>query len=130
MFDCLKSCFPFDGELIMKFKSLQFFSRMILFSLGCILFVQSPAVSQEKEVKEDEQKTASEEFFDNVSQIRKLVSKGEFEEAVTLLEEKVILEDLITAAHNNAKSQLKSKTAEEISKASGNFGIPGFKWPL
>ena len=47
-----------------------------------------------------------------------------------LKEEKVILEDLITAAHNNAKLQLKSKTAEEISKASGNFGIPGFKWPL
>ncbi len=47
-----------------------------------------------------------------------------------LKEEKVVLEDLITAAHNNAKSQLKSKTAEEISKASGNFGIPGFKWPL
>ncbi len=33
-------------------------------------------------------------------------------------------------SQNNAKSQLKSKTAEEISKASGNFGIPGFKWPL
>ena len=45
-------------------------------------------------------------------------------------EEKGIIEDLILAAHNNAKSQLKSKTAEEISKASGNFGIPGFKWPL
>ena len=47
-----------------------------------------------------------------------------------LKEEKLILEDRITAAHNNAKSQLKSNTAEEISKASGNFGIPGFKWPL
>ena len=45
-------------------------------------------------------------------------------------EDKTIIEDLIVAAHNNAKSQLKSKTAEEISKASGNFGIPGFKWPL
>ena len=45
-------------------------------------------------------------------------------------EEKGIIQDLILAAHNNAKSQLKSKTAEEISKASGNFGIPGFKWPL
>ena len=32
--------------------------------------------------------------------------------------------DLITAAHNNAKSQLKSKTSEEISKATGGFGIP------
>tara|TARA_Y100000590_G_scaffold465000_1_gene635934 strand:- start:2635 stop:2952 length:318 start_codon:yes stop_codon:yes gene_type:complete len=47
-----------------------------------------------------------------------------------LKEEKSILEDLIIAAHNNAKSQVKSKTAEEISKATGGFGIPGFKWPL
>ena len=29
-----------------------------------------------------------------------------------------------------AKSQLKIKTTEEISKATGGFGIPGFKWPL
>ena len=47
-----------------------------------------------------------------------------------LKEEKTILEDLIKAAHNNAKLQLKSKTSEEISKATGGFGIPGFKWPL
>jgi|TARA_B110000967_G_C18678302_1_gene456710 DNA-binding YbaB/EbfC family protein len=45
-------------------------------------------------------------------------------------EDKTIIEDLIVAAHNNAKSQLKSKTNEEISKATGDFGIPGFKWPL
>ena len=47
-----------------------------------------------------------------------------------LKEEKNIIEDLIKAAHNNAKSSLKSKTTEEISKSAGNFGIPGFKWPL
>ena len=47
-----------------------------------------------------------------------------------LKEEKTIIEDLIIAAHNNAKSQIKSKTAEEISKATGGFGIPNFKWPL
>ena len=47
-----------------------------------------------------------------------------------LKEEKSIVEDLIVAAHNNAKSQLKIKTNEEISKATGGFGIPGFKWPL
>ena len=47
-----------------------------------------------------------------------------------LKEEKNIIEDLIKAAHNNAKTQLKSKTSEEISKATGGFGIPGFKWPL
>tara|TARA_Y100000817_G_C16653040_1_gene453738 strand:- start:417 stop:734 length:318 start_codon:yes stop_codon:yes gene_type:complete len=47
-----------------------------------------------------------------------------------LKEEKSIVEDLIVAAHNNAKAQLKSKTTEEISKATGGLGIPGFKWPL
>ena len=47
-----------------------------------------------------------------------------------LKEDKSIIEDLIKAAHTNAKSQLKSKTSEEISKATGDFGIPGFKWPL
>ena len=45
-------------------------------------------------------------------------------------EQKSIIEDLIVAAHNNAKSKLKTKTNEEISKATGGFGIPGFKWPL
>ena len=48
----------------------------------------------------------------------------------TIKEEKSIIEDLIVAAHNNAKVQLKSKTSEEISKATGGFGIPGFKWPI
>jgi|TARA_B100000780_G_scaffold72541_1_gene48609 DNA-binding YbaB/EbfC family protein len=45
-------------------------------------------------------------------------------------ENKIIIEDLIVAAHNNAKEKLKSKTTEEISKATGGFDIPGFKWPL
>tara|TARA_Y100000591_G_C21723708_1_gene640187 strand:+ start:459 stop:776 length:318 start_codon:yes stop_codon:yes gene_type:complete len=48
----------------------------------------------------------------------------------TFKEEKSIVEDLIVAAHNNAKAQLKTKTTEEISKVTGGFGIPGFKWPL
>ena len=45
----------------------------------------------------------------------------------TMKEEKSIIEDLIVAAHNNAKIQLKCKTSEEISNAAGGFGIPGFK---
>ena len=48
----------------------------------------------------------------------------------TLNEKKSIIEDLIVAAHNNAKNQIKSKTTEEISKATGGLGIPGFKWPF
>ena len=45
-------------------------------------------------------------------------------------EEKSMIEDLIVAAHNDAKSKLKIKTSEEISKTTGEFGIPGFKWPI
>ena len=45
-------------------------------------------------------------------------------------EDKSVIEDLIVAAHNNAKEKLKSITSEEISKVTGGFGIPGFKWPL
>ena len=47
-----------------------------------------------------------------------------------LKEEKNIIEDLIKAAYNNARSSLKSKTNEEISKSAGIFGASGFKWPL
>jgi DNA-binding YbaB/EbfC family protein len=47
-----------------------------------------------------------------------------------LKDDKSIIEDLIVAAHNDAKSKIKTKTAEEISKATSSFGIPGFKWPL
>ena len=48
----------------------------------------------------------------------------------TLKEEKGIIEDLIMAAHNNAKIKLKSKTSEEISKATLEMGIPGLKFPF
>ena len=45
-------------------------------------------------------------------------------------EDKIIIEDLIVAAHNNAKIKLKSKTSEEISKSASGFDVPGFKWPI
>ena len=45
-------------------------------------------------------------------------------------ENRAIIEDLIVAAHNNAKSELKSKISEEMSKSASGFSIPGFKWPL
>ena len=47
----------------------------------------------------------------------------------TLLKEsKEIVEDLIVAAHNDAKSKLKKKTTEEISKVTGGIDLPpGFK---
>lgn len=45
-------------------------------------------------------------------------------------EDKTILEDLIKAAHNNAKMSLKQKTSDELSKIAKEFSIPGFKWPI
>ena len=47
-----------------------------------------------------------------------------------LKESKEILEDLIVAAHNDAKSKLKKKTSEEISKVTGIDLPPGFKLPF
>ncbi len=47
-----------------------------------------------------------------------------------LNEDKEIIQDLIIAAHNDAKNKLKSKTSEEIPKATGGLDVPGFKWPL
>ena len=46
-------------------------------------------------------------------------------------ESKEIFEDLIVAAHNDAKLKLKKKTAEEISKVTGGIELPaGFKLPF
>ena len=48
-----------------------------------------------------------------------------------LKESKEIIEDLIVAAHNDAKSKLKKKTSEEISKITGGVDLPpGFKLPF
>ena len=47
-----------------------------------------------------------------------------------LKESKEIIEDLIVAAHNDAKSKLKKKTSEEISKVTGVELPPGFKLPF
>ena len=48
-----------------------------------------------------------------------------------LKENKEIIEDLIVAAHNDAKSKLKKKTSEEISKVTGGIELPpGFKLPF
>ena len=48
-----------------------------------------------------------------------------------LKDSKEILEDLIVAAHNDAKTKLKKKTTEEISKVTGGVDLPpGFKFPI
>ena len=67
----------------------------------------------------------------------KVIMNGEGElkkitlDNVLLKESKEIVEDLIVAAHNDAKSKLKKKTTEEISKVTGGIDLPpGFKLPF
>ena len=58
------------------------------------------------------------------------LKKVSFDENL-LKESKEIVEDLIVAAHNDAKSKLKKKTSEEISKVTGGVSLPpGFKLPF
>ena len=58
------------------------------------------------------------------------LKKITFEDAL-LKESKEIFQDLIVAAHNDAKSKLKKKTSEEISKVTGGIDLPpGFKLPF
>ena len=58
------------------------------------------------------------------------LKKITFDDSI-LKESKAIFEDLIVAAHNNAKSKLKKKTSDEISKITGGIDLPpGFKFPF
>ena len=58
------------------------------------------------------------------------LKKITFDDA-SLKEPKEILEDLVVAAAGDAKSKLKKKTTEEISKVTGGIGLPpGFKLPF
>ena len=49
----------------------------------------------------------------------------------TMKENKEILEDLIVAAHNDAKKKVKVKASEKLSKITGGIPLPpGFKFPF
>ena len=46
-------------------------------------------------------------------------------------ENKEILEDLIIAAHSDAKQKVKTKASEELLKITGGIPLPSdFKWPF
>ena len=52
-------------------------------------------------------------------------------EPEAIKENKEILEDLIVAAHNDAKQKIKKKTSDELAKATGGLNLPpGFKLPF
>ena len=99
--------------------------------------ILSKAKEMESKIKESQEKIKSitAEGISGANSVKVLLSgdgeilKIEISDE-TMKEEKSIIEDLIKAAHNNAKCQLKEKTSEEISKVTGGIGIPGFKFPF
>tara|TARA_S200000501_G_C20466047_1_gene587263 strand:+ start:134 stop:454 length:321 start_codon:yes stop_codon:yes gene_type:complete len=67
----------------------------------------------------------------------KIILTGDYEIKSILLSEEAkkenqeIINDLIKAAYNNAKENLKKKSAEEISKITGGMSLPSdFKLPF
>ncbi|MDA7829041.1 YbaB/EbfC family nucleoid-associated protein [bacterium] len=67
----------------------------------------------------------------------KVILRGDYELKSIIIsddakkESQEIINDLIIAAFNNAKENLKKKSAEEISKVTGGFNLPlDFKLPF
>ncbi len=67
----------------------------------------------------------------------KIVLRGDYEmKSISINpsaknEKEQVLQDLIVAAHNNAKDKLKKKTSEELLKATGGISLPfDFKLPF
>ena len=67
----------------------------------------------------------------------KVVLTGEYELKSIIISEEAkkesqeIINDLIKAAYNNAKENLKKKSAEELAKITGGLGLPSdFKLPF
>ena len=67
----------------------------------------------------------------------KVILSGDYElKSITISdaakkESQEIINDLIIAAYNNAKENLKKKSAEELSKATGGLNLPlDFKLPF
>ena len=67
----------------------------------------------------------------------KVILSGDYEIKSILISEAAkkesqeMINDLIIAAYNNAKENLKKKSAEELSKATGGFNLPiDFKLPF
>ena len=67
----------------------------------------------------------------------KVVLTGEYELKSIIISEEAkkesqeIINDLIKAAYNNAKENLKKKSAEELAKVTGGLGLPSdFKLPF
>ena len=98
----------------------------------------SKAKAMQEKMK-DAQKKIKENEVEGVSggNLVKVVLSGDYElksieiSDVAKTESQSIINDLIIAAYNNAKENLKKKSAEELSKVTGGLNLPlDFKLPF
>ena len=92
---------------------------------------------QDKMKEAQEQKKKIEVEGEAGGNLVKVVLTGEYELKSIIISEEAkkesqeIINDLIKAAYNNAKENLKKKSAEELAKVTGGLGLPSdFKLPF
>ena len=98
----------------------------------------SKAKAMQDKMKEvQEQITQLEVEGESGGNLVKVILSGDYElKSITISdkakqEDREIINDLIIAAYNNAKENLKKKSAEELSKITGGLDLPsGFKLPF
>ena len=98
----------------------------------------SKAKDLQDKMKEAQEKIKKIEVEGNAGgDLVKVILSGDYELKSIAISEKAkkedqtIINDLIVAAYNNAKENLKKKSAEEISKLTGGLNLPiDFKLPF
>ena len=96
----------------------------------------SKAKIMQEKMREDQIKKIEVEGMSGGNLV-KVILKGDYElksieiSEAAKKESQEIINDLIIAAYNNAKENLKKKSAEELSKVTGNLNLPlDFKLPF
>ena len=97
----------------------------------------SKAKAMQEKMKEAQEKLKIEVEGEAGGKLVKVVLTGDYEIKKILIsdeakkESQEIINDLIKAAYNNAKENLKKKSSEELSKITGGLNLPlDFKLPF
>ena len=62
---------------------------------------------------------------------KSVMKRVDIDASMMSADEKEVLEDLIVAAHNDAKAKLEQRLAEEMANVTGGLGLPaGLKFPF
>ncbi len=62
---------------------------------------------------------------------KSVIKRVSIDDSLLVPSEREVLEDLIAAAHNDAKAKLEQQMAEEMANVTGGLGLPaGLKFPF